>query len=155
MHLSDMRDDEDSMPVSAMRDKAAGLLLAVRTERGERRQHMLEEAQLWIDLAHTFQPAPPTETVPDGTMIRIRTRGGALTVVQERTAWGDTALYPWQCLGCGHGRDARYGDGAPFRDVAHEQATRHARRCWAEPAPVTAPPTTVVAGPVDMQGESA
>jgi hypothetical protein len=41
--------------------------------------------------------------VPDDTVIRIRTRGGALTVVQERTAWGDTALHPWQCLGCASG----------------------------------------------------
>ncbi|MFF7954050.1 hypothetical protein [Streptomyces griseorubiginosus] len=142
------------MHLSDMHDRAASLLLSARTERGERRQSMLEEARLWIDLATTMSATPPAQVVPDGTVVRIRTRGGALAVVQERTAWGDAALYPWQCLGCGHGRDPRYGDGEPRRDAAVEQATRHARRCWAHPAPATEPLTTG-AGPVDLQGESA
>ncbi|MEV7082420.1 hypothetical protein AB0N88_28410 [Streptomyces sp. NPDC093516] len=107
--------------------EAATLLRAARTETGARREHLLEEARLWLELART-NPAAPPEEVPDGTVMRIRTRGGALTVVMEAKEAG-THLYPWTCLGCGDGRKF----GGTNRKDAQVEATRHARDCWVLP----------------------
>ncbi|MFL4953310.1 hypothetical protein ACJ6WE_39970 [Streptomyces sp. MMS24-I31] len=131
------------MQITEMRNEAAMLLRAARTEKGDRRTHMLEEAQLWIDLMMTAPAAPPEE-VPSDTVMRIRTRGDALTVVQEQP-YGVSILYPWQCLGCGLGGDKRRGEGGSNRDHARQAATEHARECWVEPAPAADNQATVPA----------
>ncbi|MFE6288207.1 MULTISPECIES: hypothetical protein [unclassified Streptomyces] len=113
-----------------MHEEAAMLLQAVRTETGQRREHMLEEARLWIDLATIAASDDPDVPVPDGTVMRIRTRGGSLTVVMEAREEG-VRVYPWTCLGCGGSRDF----GTSSRKDAREEATRHARGCWVLPEP--------------------
>ncbi|WP_411152645.1 hypothetical protein [Streptomyces sp. A30] len=113
-----------------MHQEAATLLRAARTERGERREHMLEEARLWIDLATIAADDVPDVPVPDGTVMRIHTRGGSLTVVRQAKEEG-IRVYPWTCLGCGGSRDF----GTSSRKDAREEATRHARGCWVLPEP--------------------
>ncbi|MEU7322502.1 hypothetical protein ABZ682_18365 [Streptomyces griseoviridis] len=110
-----------------MRHEAAMLLRAARTKRGEQREHTMGEARLWVLLAQTGDDSAE-ETVPDGTVMRIRTRGGALTVVIGQKDAGQD-VYPWRCLGCRHGRDY----GGLMRSAAREEATRHARDCWVLP----------------------
>ena len=122
------------MQIADMRHEAAVLLRAARTERGERREHMIEEARLWVMLAQTAYDTPE-ETVPDGTVMRVRTRGGALTVVIGQKESGQD-VYPWRCLGCGNGRDV----GGVVRNASREDATRHARDCWVLPEPPAATP---------------
>ncbi|MBP5904617.1 hypothetical protein [Streptomyces scabiei] len=118
------------MQITEMRNEAATLLRAVRTEKGERREHMLEEARLWIDLAQIAADDVPDVPVPDGTVMRIRTRSGSLTAVMEAREEG-VRVYPWTCLGCGSSRDF----GTSSRKDAREEATRHARGCWVLPEP--------------------
>ncbi|WP_060887740.1 hypothetical protein [Streptomyces caniscabiei] len=119
------------MQITEMQNRAAALLTAVRTEEGERRKQMLEEARLWINLAHTT-PAPPTvlpAPVPEGTVMRLRTCGGALTVVIQKHDRPGRAVYLWHCLGCGSGDDV----GTSSRHHARDAATEHARHCWVLP----------------------
>jgi hypothetical protein len=111
-----------------MRTEAAQLLRAARTERGERREHMVQEAQMWISLAQIAGDGVADVPVPDGTVMRIRTRGGALTVVMEAREEG-VRIYPWACLGCGEGRKSTPWDRKDMR----KEATRHARECWVLP----------------------
>lgn len=118
------------MQTTDMHNQAAMLLRAVRTETGERREHMLQEARLWIDLAQLAADDVPDVPLPDGTVMRIRTRGGSLTVVMEARDEG-VRVYPWACLGCGGSRDF----GTSSRKDAREEATRHARGCWVLPEP--------------------
>ncbi|MEW2527550.1 hypothetical protein [Streptomyces sp. NPDC047071] len=115
-----------------MHTQAAWLLRAARTERGERREHMLQEARLWIDLARLAAADVPDAPVPPGTVMRIRTCTGALTVVREATESG-VLVYPWACLGCGEARPFGRGD----RKSAREEASQHARGCWVLPARAT------------------
>jgi hypothetical protein len=118
------------MKITDMRSEAAMLLRAARTETGERREHMLQEARLWIDLVQSAADDVPDVPVPDGTVMRIRTRGGSLTVVMEAKDSG-VRVYPWTCLGCRGGRDF----GSSSRKDARVEATRHARDCWVLPEP--------------------
>ncbi|MFD4528410.1 hypothetical protein ACFWP7_31730 [Streptomyces sp. NPDC058470] len=127
------------MQIADMRHEAAMLLRAARTERGERREHMLEEARLWVMLAQSGYDTPE-ETVPDNTVMRIRTRGGALTVVIGQKESGQD-VFPWRCLGCRQGRDF----GGAVRNAAREEATRHARDCWVLPERPAAAPADALA----------
>lgn len=128
------------MQITEMQNKAAALLTAVRTEEGERREQMLEEARLWINLAHAV-PAPPDvqqATVPEGTVMRIRTCGGALTIVLEKHDRPGRPVYHWHCLGCGISDD----NSTSIRHKARDAATEHTRDCWVLPAPATSAPAT-------------
>ncbi|MEV5432769.1 hypothetical protein [Streptomyces sp. NPDC052701] len=117
------------MKTTDMRARAAALLTTARTAADEERERLLEEVRLWIELAR-LAPASPPETVPEGTVMQIRTRGGALTAVMERTQ-ASGLVYPWTCLGCGDGR--KYGTAN--RSDARQEATRHALDCWVLPEP--------------------
>ncbi|MFF5147859.1 hypothetical protein ACFY6U_50525 [Streptomyces sp. NPDC013157] len=127
------------MNSSEMRDEAAMLLRAVRTERGERRDHMIEEARLWIALAEVTGAEDPDMPVPADTVMRIHTRTGALTVVRE-TKEIQVTVYPWICLGCGEGRQF----GRASRTDAREEATLHARDCWVLPEPTAPNPNDAI-----------
>ncbi|MFE7076928.1 hypothetical protein ACFU96_43250 [Streptomyces sp. NPDC057620] len=116
------------MLATEMHQQTATLLRAVRTETGERREHMLQEARLWISLATLAADGTEDMPVPDGTVMRIRTRAGAPTVVRDITESG-VRVYPWICLGCGDDRKF----GSSIRGEAREQATGHARDCWVIP----------------------
>jgi hypothetical protein len=120
------------MKTTDMHTRAATLLTTARTAEGEQRERLLEEVRLWIELAR-LTPASLPETVPEGTVMRIRTRGNALTVVMKRTQASASGLvYPWACLGCGDGREY----GTENRSDARQEATRHALDCWVLPEPV-------------------
>ncbi|MFJ6661614.1 hypothetical protein ACIQNG_35485 [Streptomyces sp. NPDC091377] len=124
-----MTSTHTQMSQKQMSQEAALLLRAARQQRGERREHMLEEARLWVRLAETPHDDVPHQTVPEGTVMRIRTRAGALTVVRE-TMCRQGREFPWACLGCGEGREI----GRAHRADAREEATRHAHDCWVLPA---------------------
>ena len=129
------------MNSSEMRDEAAMLLRAARTERGQRRDHMIEEAQLWISLVELIAAEEPDMPVPDDTVMRIHTRTGALTVVRKTKDDGIT-VYSWLCLGCGDGRQF----GRASRNDAREEATLHARDCWVLPEPTAPNPNDAIPG---------
>ncbi|MEV7980837.1 hypothetical protein [Streptomyces sp. NPDC086519] len=123
------------MNSSEIRDEAARLLRAVRTERGELRDHMIEEARLWIALVEVTGAEDPDTPVPAGTVMRIHTRTGALTVVRKTKDSGVT-VYPWTCLGCGESHEFGRAD----RNGARTEATLHARDCWVLPEPTEPKP---------------